>query len=175
MSVRRLLGAGLILALAATGCSGGDDDDDDRSGPTTTRYPPTVPVNNEQLSEGQGVCGFVNQGEVSAAAGSPVNAGSGVRTQTSELCRWTLRSSASQFVSLILDPTGREEYDRFRNAASRTAENLPGVGDQAFISNDTAYVLKGERLVILQVATSQPVATRKQAATRLVTSAAGKL
>lgn len=174
MSVRKLLGAGLILALAATGCSGGDDDED-RAGPTTTRFPPTLPVNNEQLAEGQGVCGFINQGEVAAAVGSPVNSGSGTRTQTGESCRWTVRSDTRQFVSVILGTAGRESFDRARTAASRTAENLSGVGDQAFVTNDTAYVLKGERLVILQVATSQPIAARKQAATRLVTSAAGRL
>lgn len=174
MSVRQLVGAGLILALAATGCSG-DDDDDDRAQPTTTRYPPTVPVNNEQLSEGQGVCGFVNSGEISGAVGGPVNAGKGTRTQTGESCRWTLRSDDRQFVSIILGPSGRESFDRARTAASRTAENLSGVGDQAFVTNDTAYVLKGDRLVILQVATSQAIAARKQAATRLVTSAAARL
>jgi len=174
VSVRQLVGAGLILALAAAGCSGGDDDDD-RAQPTTTRFPPTVPVNNEQLSEGQGVCGFVNSGEVSTAVGTPVNSGTGTRTKTGESCRWTLRSNTSLFVSIILDPAGRQAFDRFRTAASRSAENLGGVGDQAFVANDTAYALKGDRLVILKVATTQPDAARKQAATRLVTTAAARL
>lgn len=173
MSVRQLVGAGLVLALAAAGCRGGGEEEE-RAGPTTTRFPPTLPVNNQQLSEGQGVCGFLNQGDVSAAVGSPTNAGTGTRTQTGESCRWTLRSDARQFVSIILDPAGRESFERFRSASRPAPSTLPGVGDQAFVAGDTAYMLKGNNFVILKVATTQPDAARQQAVTRLVTSAAGR-
>ncbi len=187
MRFRQVLGAAVVLALVSTACSGGSDKaKPEAQATTTTRFAPPLAVANEPLSEGTGACGVVNQTEVAAAVGSPANPGTGTRTKTGESCRWTLRSGSAPtsagrgaspvaFVSVILSQRGRSEFDQFRKVAGPTAENLPGVGDQAFLTNDTGYVLKGEKFVILQVATTQSIPARKQAATRLITSAAARL
>lgn len=158
-----------MVSLAAAGCSGGKNE---KGSSTTgvTRFPPTVPVNNEELAEGNGACGLLSQGDVANAVGLPANPGSGTRTKTNESCRWTLRSGTNQFVAVIVSSAGRPQYDAAMKSVA-SPEQLTGVGDQAFVSGDTAYALKGDRLVIVQVATSQAVAARKQAATKLVSGA----
>ena len=160
-----------LVSLAAVACGGGKD----KSSSTTavTRFPPTVPVQNEQLAEGAGACGLLSQGDVSSAVGLPANPGSGTRTKTNESCRWTLRSSADQFVAVIVSSSGRQQYEAAMKSLA-SPEPLSGVGDQAFVSGDTAYALKGDRLVIVQVTTSQAVAARKQAATKLVSGAVNR-
>jgi hypothetical protein len=171
----RLTRAAAIAAIgivAATGCSG--DNKKGASTTTVTRFPPTVPVQNEQLAEGDGACGLVNQAEVAAAVGIAADRGTGTRTKTNESCRWTLRGGTNQFVALIVTATGRQQYDQAAEALGSTAEQLSGIGDRAFVAHDTAYALQGDRLIIVQVATSQAVAARKQAATKLVTDAVGR-
>ncbi len=157
--VAAAVGAAILLL---TGCSGRDK----ASPSTTTRYPPTIPVENEPLAEGAGACGLLSRAEVEEMIG-PVNPGSGVRTKTSESCSWRLRSNRDQFVAVITSTPGRAAYD---NAMSRVsgAEPLSGVGDRAFVVNDTAYALKGDTLVIVEVLSSQPLPARKQAAVKLL-------
>ena len=162
----------VLVAVGATGCGGKKNK---AVSPTTvTRFPPTVPVSNVQLAEGDGACGLLSQADVASATGIAANPGSGTRTKTNESCRWTLRSGTNQFVAVFLAPAGRQQFDQASNTLGSTAEQLPGVGDKAFVSNDTAYALKGERLVIVEVSTTQPVAARKQAAVKLVTGAIGR-
>jgi len=161
----------VLVGMAATGCGGKKD----RAASTTTvtRFPPTVPVNNVQLSEGTGACGLLSQADVASATGIAANPGTGTRTKTNESCRWTLRAGTNQFVAVFLTPAGRQQFDQASKTFGSTAEPVPGVGDQAFVSNDTAYALKGERLVIVEVSTTQSVAARKQAAIKLVGGAIG--
>ncbi|MFN2502988.1 MAG: hypothetical protein ABR540_01925 [Acidimicrobiales bacterium] len=158
----------VALALVATGCG---DDDDAKPGPaTSTRFPPTVPVNNDPLAEGEGACGLLNRGEVEATVSLPVNPGTGVRTKTNESCTWKLRSGANQFVALFASESGVPQYENAEKQLAQV-EQQSGVGDRAFVAGDTAYALKGGRLVIVQVLTSQPVPARKQAALKLITGA----
>jgi hypothetical protein len=166
------LAAVLVVSVAATGC--GDDKKETSSTTTVTRFPPTVPVQNEEIAEGAGACGLLSQSEVATAVGSAVNPGTGTRTRTNESCRWTLRTGTNQFVAVILTPTGKAQFDQAAETFGSTAEQLSGIGDRAFVANDTAYALQAERLVIVQVATSQAVAARKQAATNLVRDAMGR-
>jgi hypothetical protein len=164
----------VAVALAATACSSGSKNAKGKATTTVTRYPPTVPVSVQTISEGSGACGVLNESEVAAAVGSAVNPGSGQQTKSGESCRWTFKASGSQLVAVIISPSGKKEYDSAKSTLGSAAKDLPGVGDQAFVANDTAYVMKGPRLLIVEVATSQPIATRTQEATKLATSAAGR-
>jgi hypothetical protein len=162
----------VAVSVALSGCGGGKNHKS--VAPTTTRYPPTRPVQNEQLGEGTGACALLSQSEITSTVGVAVNPGSGTRTKTNEECRWSTRSGSNQFVAVIVTPTGRQQFEQAQNQLGAQAEPLPGVGDRAFVANDTAYALKGERLVIVVVSTSQAIASRKQAATKLITGAVGR-
>lgn len=161
-----------VASVAATACGGKDE----KSSSTTamTRFPPTVPVHNEQLAEGAGACGLISQADISAAVGVAANPGSGIRTKTNESCRWTLRAGSNQYVAVIVSSPGRQQYEQALKGQSAT-EQLSGVADQAFVAEDTAYALKGDRLILVEVSTSQPVATRKQAATDLIRGAVNRV
>ena len=165
--------AALVVAVcvAVTGCGGKKQK---AAPPTTTRYPPTQPVQNEQISEGTGACALLSESEINGVVGVAVNPGSGTRTKTSESCRWTARAGSNQFVAVIVAPAGRQLFERAQNELGAAVEQLPGIADRAFVANDTAYALKGERLVIVEVSTSQGVPARKQAATKLITGAVGR-
>jgi hypothetical protein len=154
------------MAMAASGC-GGDDEEADTT--TSTRFPPTVAVNNQELTEGTGVCGVLTRAEVEAAVGTPVDPGRGVRTSTNESCKWTLRTGNDQSVNVILSPDGVQLYEGASNTLR--PEPLPGVGDRAFVATDTVYALKGTKLVILQVVSRQAAGPRRQAAVRLMETA----
>jgi hypothetical protein len=166
--VAAVAAAALAVSLVLTGCGGKKQK---AVAPTTTRFPPTLPVQNQQLSEGSGACGLLSQSEITSTVGVAVNPGSGTRTKTNEECRWTTRAGTNQFVAVIVTPTGKQQFSQAQNQLGSQADPLPGVGDQAFVANDTAYALKGDRLVIVEVSTSQAVAARKQAATKLITGA----
>lgn len=164
----------VALTLAAAGC--GKDQAKPKTNTTVTRYPPVRPVNNKPLSEGQGACRLLNAGEVTAAVGLPASAGTGVETEDGgSSCRWVVRGSGNQFVGVIETSAGVEAYEDRVRQVSPSAESLPGVGDRGLLATDTAYVFRQGKLLILQVATTQPVAARKQAATRLAQTAVGRL
>lgn len=171
-----LVSAALCLALAATGCGGSKDKKVAESTTTVTRFPPTKPVNNKQLAEGQGACGLVSQAEIASAVGLQSNAGAGVETADGgSSCRWSLRASGAQFVSIIEVVNDTKAYeDRIRQQGGGI-EDLPGMGDHAFFASNTAYVFKGPKLVIVAVTTTQAVATRKTATTKLAQSAAARM
>lgn len=164
----------VALLLSVPGCS--DSKDDKAKSPTeTTRFPPTRPVNNKELNEGQGACGLLTSGEVSTVVGLQSNAGSGVETGAGESsCRWLLRGAGTQFVAVIQAVSDVNAYEERVRQLGAGVEPLPGVGDRALLLNDTAYVYKGPKLIIVQVSTSQPLPARKQAATRLAQSAVGR-
>lgn len=173
--MRRAL-AVLAIAVVVAGCSGGDSKKAAKSTTTVTRFPPTRPLNNKQLAEGQGACGLVTQAEVASAVGLQSNAGTGVETADGgSSCRWTLKASGTQVVSIIEVVKDAQAYeDRIRKEGG-AIENLAGVGDHAFFAANTAYVAKGGKLIIVSVATTQAVATRKAATTKLAQSAAARL
>jgi hypothetical protein len=156
-----------VFLVVLTGC-GGKKKSDTRT--TTTRFPPTVPVNNEQLVQGTGVCGYLTPAEVQTATTLQSQPGTGTRVSGSEACRWTLRGT-NQFVALTVSGGGAAQFDRSRELFSG-GEALTGAGDRAFAANDTVYAQKGDKVLILQVFTSQNVPQRKQAAINLLKIAA---
>lgn len=163
----------VAAALALSGCGGSDK----KTAKTTdsTRFPPTRPVNNKELNEGQGACGLLTSGEVSTVVGLQANAGSGVETEAGESsCRWVLRGAGTQFVAVLQSTSDVNAYEERIRQLGAGVEPLPGVGDRALLLNDTAYVYKGNKLIIVQVATTQPLPARKQAVTRLAQSAVGR-
>jgi hypothetical protein len=174
-AVRRAALALLVIAVVATGC-GGDGKKAAKSTTTVTRFAPPRPVNNKPLTEGQGACGLVTQAEVASAVGLQANAGTGVETgDGGSSCRWTLKASGSQLVSIIEVVKDTATYeDRIRKEGG-AIEDLAGVGDHAFLANNTAYVIKGGKLIILSVATTQAAATRKAATAKLAQSAATRM
>jgi len=160
----------VLAAFVLAACGGKGDS---AKPTTTTRFPPTVPVRVVELSEGNGVCGLLTQAEVAAATRLASQRGSGSRGATSESCRWNL-TGTSQFVLLLQTNDGPAQFDRARDAA-RGGEALNGVGDRAFISNDTVYVQKGPKVLVLQVLSAQGVPQRKEAATTLMRMAAARV
>lgn len=167
-----------VVALLATGCGGSDKKAATQTKTTNTRYPPTKPVNNKPLSEGQGACGLLNRSEVTSAVGLNANGGTGVETgDGGSSCKWAFANSGStpQFVSIIEVVKDAQAYEDRIRGQSGAIENLSGVGDRAFLANNTAYVVRGPKLIILSVTTTQAAAVRKTATTKLAQSAAGRM
>lgn len=158
----------VVLCLLAAGCGGNDDGKS-----TTTTHEKYVPVVPEDIGEGTGACGLLTQAEVSGAVGLPADAGKGTRSAGRESCNWFLRASGRQYVGVLSLDQGAGEYDRQLSAA-RGVEPLTGVGDKAFAINDSVWVVMGDRLLTVQVVTTQPLATRKQQALKLAQTASGR-
>ena len=175
--MRRAFVSVAVIAILATGCGGDGKKSDSKTKTTNTRYPPTVPVKNKPLAEGQGACGLLNRGEVTSAVGLNANAGTGVETgDGGSSCKWSFANSgnAPQFVSILEVVKDAQAYeDRIRKSSA--VEDLPGVGDRAFLAKETAYVVRGPKLIILSVTTTQAAAVRKTATTKLAQSAAGRM
>jgi len=177
--VRRPLGGiavGVALTVLAAGCGGGGGDEGRAGSQTTvTRFPPTVPFSNKTLSEGQGACGLVSRAEITGAVSLQAQAGSGVETeQGGSSCKWSLPGT-NQFVSIILVTRDVPAFEERIRAQGGTIENLAGLGDRAFTVNNTAYVVKGPKLIIVAVATNQAVAARRAATTKLAQTAATRM
>lgn len=178
MHTRARLGAVawmVALAVALGGCGG---DDDDRSSATTrnTRFPPPPEVENKPIAEGEGACGLLTRNEVESAAGVTVNPGDGVTTKGgTSSCAYRLRNNTVQYVGVIIQSPGGANFDGAAQQLGAAAEPISGVGDRAFVAKDTVYALKGDRLLILTVSTSQPEPARRQAAIRLSQAAIGKV
>ncbi len=177
MQTRARLGAAacfVMVTVVLTGCG----DDEERSGPTTrnTRFPPPAEVENRQIREGEDSCGLLTRTEVESAAAVSVDPGIGVTTKAgNSSCAYRLRGMPTQYVGVILQTPGAPTFDNASKQLGGAAEPLPGVGERAFVASDTAYVLKGDRLLIVTVTTSQPAPARKQAAIQLARSAIGKV
>jgi hypothetical protein len=158
-----------LLCLVAAACGGNDE----AESPTTTRerYVPVVP---EQISEGTGPCGLLTQAEVSSAVGLPADPGAGQQSGGGGSCSWTLRGSGAQAVNLVTLALGGDPYQQTLSTAPKPIEPVDGVGDRAFIATDTVWAFKGPRVVAVQVTMNQPIATRRQYATKLAQSAIGR-
>lgn len=178
MHTRARLGAVAWFAVVAFGLGACGDSKDAKSGPTTqnTRFPKPAEVENKSIKEGEDACGLVSRSEVESAAGTAVNPGDGVTTTGgTSSCAYRLRNNTTHYVGVIIQKPGPPNFERASQQLGGSAEPVPGVGERAFIATDTVYALKGDRLLILTVATSQPPATRKQAAITLSQSAIGKV
>ncbi len=165
----------VVLAVAGGGC-GGDDDDKSSATTANTRFPPPVEVENKQIREGEDACGLLTRSEIESAAGVSVNPGDGVTTKAgTSSCAYRVRSNTAQFVGVLVQTPGPPNFESAQRQLGSSVENLPGVGERAFVATDIVYALKGDKLLIVTVSTSQPPATRKQAAIALSRSAIGKV
>jgi hypothetical protein len=166
--------AALALAVGATGCN--SKSAKPKTTTTVTRFAPVRPINNKVLTEGEGACGLLTQAEVTATVGLQAQPGSGVQNEDGgSSCRWVVKGTGTQVVSILEVVADAKAYqDRVRSQSSGI-QNLPGIGDSAFLANGAAYVEKGTKLVILSVATTQPQATRTTAVTKLAQTAVGRL
>lgn len=93
-----------------------------------------------------------------------------MRTKADESCSWRIQSDTNYFVGVISSMSGRQIFEH-ATTQFRDIEHLSGIGDRAFVANESAYSLKGDRLVIVQVVTTQPTPARKQAALTLIQAA----
>ena len=179
MHTRARLGAvaWVVVLAVALGACGGDDDDDSSSATTrNTRFPPPPEVENKTIKEGEDACGLLSRGEVESAAGVAVNPGDGVTTKGgTSSCAYRVRTNTAQYVGVIIQSPGTPSFDSASRQLGGAAESISGVGERAFVAKDTVYALKGDRLLILTVSTTQPEPARKQAAIRLSQSAIGKV
>ncbi len=178
MHTRARLGAVASFAVLAVGLGACGDSKDAKSGPTTqnTRFPKPAEVENKSIMEGEDACGLVSRSEVESAAGTAVNPGDGVTTKAgTSSCAYRLRNNTTQYVGVVVQTPGAPNFERASQQVGGAAEPVPGVGERAFIVTDTLFALKGNRLLILTVSTSQPPAARKQAAIRLSQTAIGKV
>lgn len=160
-----------LLCLTAAACGGKDEAESPTS--TRERYVPVVP---EQISEGSGPCGLLTAAEVSAAVGLPANPGAGQQSgDGGGACSWTLRGSgAPQAVKLVTLVPGGDAYQQTLANAPKPVEPISGVGERAFVSTDTVWAFKGSRVVAVQVTMNQPIATRREYATKLAQAAIGR-
>jgi hypothetical protein len=133
-------------------------------------------VENREIREGEDACGLLSRGEVESTAGVRVNAGTGVTTKGgNSSCAYRLQTASAQYVGVIVQTGGAADFDKAAQQLGSAAEPLQGVGERAFVATDTVYALKGNRLLILTVSTTQPPPARKQAAINLSRSAIGKV
>ena len=87
------------------------------------------------------------------------------------VCRFEVASRASSFVLIESNesPQAGQIYDLKASAEAR-AENLPGVGERAFVAGDRAVILRGSKLVTLTVSLGQPQAAVTAALKKLAAS-----
>ena len=173
----RLGTAACVVVLAvAVGCGGGDDDEQSSATTRNTRFPPPPEVENRPIKEGEEACGLLSRSEVESAAGVPVNAGDGVTTKGgTSSCAYRLTTNRAHYVGVIIQPGGVPNFESASQQLGSAAEPISGVGERAFVAKDTVYALKGDRLLILTVSTTQPEPTRRQAAVTLSQSAIRKV
>lgn len=153
-----------VVCLAVTSCRGGGKDDSKKSKTTVPTY---VAKETTAISEGTGACGLLTQAEVSSALGLPADPGKGVATPTSGSCSWAVRTTPGQFVGVLTQAPGGDPYQQTLSTAPKPVEPLPGVGDAAFVTNETVWAFKGPVAVAVTVVTPQPLAQRKPIATKL--------
>jgi hypothetical protein len=158
----RLLALALAVGVAGA-CGGGDDDESSSTG--FPKIPTTAFTGDPNAA-----CTLATQSEVEAAIGTPVKPGVGAQ---GIVCRFEVTSRASSFVQIESNesPQASQIYDLKASSAGRV-ENLPGVGERAFVAGDRAVILRGSRLVTLTVNTGQPPAAVNAALKRLAATVA---
>ena len=152
----------LALAVVVVGACGGGDDEESSS----TSFPKIATT--AFTGDPNKACALATQSEVEAAIGTPVKPGAGAQ---GIVCRFEVASRASSFVLIESNesPQASQIYDLMASSAER-AENLPGVGERAFLAGDRAVILRGSRLVTLTVSIGQPQPAVTAALKKLATS-----
>lgn len=164
------VGAAVILMAVTAACGGGGGGDKEESSPTSGRTGTTFHGDPNR------VCNIITKADVEAALGSPVAAGQGT---SGAACRYTSSSGGEDQAVLVLltdEPNNKEIFDRTTSA--RGMEPLPGVGDKAFINKGgqgvQAFVLKGNKIVVVVLNLDRPAQALSDAATKLAQTAATK-
>lgn len=163
--VVRLVVLALAVGLAAAACGGGDDDES--SSTTFPRIATTAFTGDPNKA-----CNLASQSEVEAAIGTPVRPGAGAQ---GVVCRFEVVDKASSYVLIESNESSQASqiYDLKASSAGRV-ENLPGVGERAFVAGDRAVILRGSKLVTVTVSTGQPPAATTAALKRLAADVARK-
>lgn len=156
------LGLALGVAVVAAACGGGDDKSSSTSFPkiATTAF----------KGDHNKACGLASQSDVESAIGTPVRPGAGAQ---GVVCRYELASKASSFVLIEANESSQaSQIFELKASTEDRAEDLPGVGEKAFVSGDHAVVLRGSKVVTVTVSTGQPPAAVNAALKKLAASVA---
>jgi Protein of unknown function (DUF3558) len=172
MMVRRAVVA-LLLLLSLTGCSTG--------GPAATTTVPGATAAGAAMD----ACSLLTDAEVSAATGLQLTGRGEPALPDGRECNWQLEpgtNAAGVTFKRFVDVTifGKPAFDAA--AAASDAEQVPGIGDQAVVTNGALGVLKGTRSFTLVVTLDEPglstpetVAQERAAELALGKLAAGRL
>lgn len=156
----QVVGALAAVALLLGACSDGDGGDDEKSAPS-----PTAPPVDPGEVAGDGACALLGIAEVEEALGADPQA----RARESEddnpmqyvSCRWWPADGGDDAAASteFVDVAVIESADRFHDRRdfldeSNIAEGLDGVGDDAYVADETARgaglqvaVLDGDRTI----------------------------
>ncbi|MEV6346494.1 hypothetical protein [Actinoplanes sp. NPDC051851] len=152
----RAIVAGLLLALAVSGCR--------------AREEPAAPASSWDITAMPDPCRLLTRAEVSRVVGRDAEAG--VRLASwPPLCEFVLRpDSTLLYVGDDAGATGRQEFDQMRNSGSE-AEAVYGVGDEAYWLPEltSLHVMNGAtHLKVVFAGPGVPAAARaREAATAL--------
>ena len=149
----------LCLALAA-GCGGDDDDAAPDAGPLVTEF----------KGDPNMACQVVTKAEVEAAIATKVRDGLG---DAGTICTYMLENAFDQ--SVVLERTNSPQSAQIfelNKTSSAAVEPLTGVGNDAFLTGNKAYVLKGTAMAAITVSVKQPPAATTAALRKLAQAAA---
>jgi hypothetical protein len=159
----RFLVLSLAVGLAAGACGGGDDEES-----SSTSFPKVATT--AFTGDPDRACKLVTQSEVEAAIGTPVKPGAGAQ---GIVCRFEVVNRATSYVQIERNESSQASqiYD-IKASSEDPVENLPGVGERAFVAGDQAVILRGSNLVTVTVSTGQPPAATNAALKRLAATVA---
>jgi hypothetical protein len=145
---RRPLGATLLvlaLAAVAAACSGGAPAERSVRPPAATPEGQVGP----SLSADAAVCQLLTLEEAQTAFGQTFNEPQGQDGEPSE-CEYFNGAGFGLSIEVSRAPTIQEDYDKAKEGFGAQAEDLPGVGDQAFEyfqGRRQVMFIKGDALV----------------------------
>lgn len=154
------LAACLTACLLLSACVRKEERDaakksENASTPSTATTPTsTAPVSIDQ------VCAFMTREDVAKALGTPINDATPSKSENADLCSYT--TASGQIVTIqVFNVDGAYEGSRktFESVFKTRAEDIPGVGDKAFVlfgtqmvfGTGTAVVQKGPVILATQV------------------------
>ncbi|HEX2193186.1 MAG TPA: hypothetical protein VHH09_08330 [Acidimicrobiales bacterium] len=158
----RFVVVGLAVGLAAAACGGGDDEES-----SATSFPKIATT--AFTGDPDKACKLATQSEVEAAIGAPVKPGAGAQ---GIVCRFEVVNRATSYVLIETNESSQASQIFDIKASSERVENLPGVGERAFVAGDQAVILRGSNLVTVTVSTGQPPAATNAALKKLAATVA---
>jgi len=125
-------------------------------------------------------CTLLTREEAAAANGADLGAGQRGRGASFNQCDFR-EQATGRLVSVSIDrgPQSRAEFDQLRRMFAQSREDVPGLGDQAFVASTPGaiYVLKGDALLSIQIVGPSVAggADLRSRLTSLMTKALGRL